>query len=388
MKRLAIITTHPIQYYAPIFKLLHERKEVEIRVYYSWGHKGYKKHDPGFVKIVEWDLPLMEGYPFEWLRNTSRDPGSHRFSGIINLNLIDQIQSWKPDAVLVFGWAYNSHLKALRYFKGKLPVYFRGDSNLLDATASLKNVLKYCFLRWVYSHVDHAFYVGSANRKYFLKHGINESQLSFTPHAVDNVRFQEDRMEEASALRRSLGITKDKVFVLFAGKFEPKKDPLLLLNAFLNLKSKNAHLLFAGNGVLEDALKSRAVGLKSYNIHFMDFQNQTHMPVLYQACDLFCLPSRGPGESWGLAINEAMACGKAILTSDKVGAAYDLVKEGKNGYIFKSGNLPHLMEKLELLTANKSKLGDFGEYSKKIITEWELEAVAKKIEMVLNNDPV
>src|SRR4051794_19160054 len=118
-KRLAIITTHPIQYYAPIFKLLQQRKNIEITVFYTWGESAANKYDPDFNKIVEWDIPLLEGYPYQWVKNTSADAGSHHFKGIVNPDLIEKVSKWQPDAVLIFGWAYHSHLKALRYFKGK-----------------------------------------------------------------------------------------------------------------------------------------------------------------------------------------------------------------------------------------------------------------------------
>ena len=93
----------------------------------------------------------------------------------------------------------------------------------------------------------------------------------------------------------------------------------------------------------------------------MDFQSQQKHPAVYQACDLFCLPSRGPGETWGLAVNEAMASGKAVLVSDKVGCATDLVKEGVNGYVFESGNEGDLFEKLEVLVADKERLSTMGQ---------------------------
>jgi len=206
MKKLAIITTHPIQYYAPVFKLLQQRKQVSLKVFYTWGKESLEKHDPGFDKKIKWDIPLLDGYPYEWVENTSTEPGSHHFKGITNPNLINDINTWQPQALLVFGWAYHSHLKAIRYFKNKIPVYFRGDSNLLDEQKGLKASLKYVFLKWVYSHVNHAFYVGINNKAYFNKYGLRESQLSFAPHAVDNERFAVSHIDEASDLRSKLNI--------------------------------------------------------------------------------------------------------------------------------------------------------------------------------------
>jgi hypothetical protein len=70
LKKLAIITTHPIQYHAPWFKLLTERKKLNVMVYYTWGQLEHNsKYDPGFGKNVEWDIPLLEGYEYRFVKN-------------------------------------------------------------------------------------------------------------------------------------------------------------------------------------------------------------------------------------------------------------------------------------------------------------------------------
>src|SRR6202000_144845 len=117
MKKLAIVTTHPIQYNAPLFKILQERKIIELKVFYTWGSTVLEnKYDPGFKKNVAWDIPLLDGYDYEFLENISTHKGSHHFKGIINPAIIERIESYNPDAVLVFGWSFASHLKVIRYF--------------------------------------------------------------------------------------------------------------------------------------------------------------------------------------------------------------------------------------------------------------------------------
>ncbi len=104
----------------------------------------------------------------------------------------------------------------------------------------------------------------------------------------------------------------------------------------------------------------------------MPFQNQQRMPAIYQSCDLFCIPSSGPGESWGLAINEAMASKRAILASTKVGAAADLVGP-ENGLVFESGNLDDLKCKLNRLLADKQNLKRLGAASRVKIQKWSFQ---------------
>ncbi len=377
MKKLAIITTHPIQYYSPVFKLLHQRQQIEIRVFYTWGEGSMNKFDPGFGKTVQWDLPLLEGYPYEWVTNTSKNPGSSSFNGIVNPGLIQQIKSYGPDAILIYGWAYASHLKVLRHFKNKVPIIFRGDSNLLREQSGFKTLLRFALLKWIYTHVDHALYVGTNNKAYFKKYGLKEQQLNFAPHAIDNERFAQNRDEEAKALRDELGLNDKDILILFAGKFEDIKSPFLLLEAFQSINKENVHLLLVGNGALENELKLKAAG--NPNIHFMGFQNQSYIPVVYQACDLFCLPSKS--ETWGLAINEAMVCQKAVLASDKVGSAIDLIIPGNNGAIFKESALADLVLQLNTLAGKKrEELTSMGKSSRQIINDWNFEKQAQAIE--------
>jgi glycosyltransferase involved in cell wall biosynthesis len=207
------------------------------------------------------------------------------------------------------------------------------------------------------------------NKAYFTKYGLHDDQLIFAPHAVDNDRFADPKEKEVDKLKHLLGLNADSIVILFAGKLEVKKDPALLLKAFTNLSSINTHLLFVGNGLLKDELKQQA--LLNPNIHFMDFKNQTYMPIIYQACDIFCLPSKGPGETWGLAVNEAMACGKAVLVSDKTGCSADLVIPNQNGMTFTAESIKDIGEKLTyLVNKGKTELARMGKNSKHIIENW------------------
>lgn len=352
IKKLAIVTTHPIQYNAPFFKKLSEEKRIDINVFYTWDKGAGEKHDPGFGKKIEWDIPLLDGYAYTFVKNTSRKPGSHHFWGIQNPSLINEIRTYNPDAILVYGWSFLSHLQVIWYFKGKKKVWFRGDSTLIDEKSNIKTLFRRILLKWIYHHIDNAFYVGTQNKKYFLKHGLKEKQLIKMPHAIDNDFFMQNNNEnniKAKEWRNKLGIPNNDIVILFAGKFEPKKNPELLIDAFLKIElpslKNNFHLILVGNGILEEKLKQKCLG--NSMVHFLPFQNQTMMPIVYRLANIFCLPSKGPGESWGLALNEAMACNNQIIASDKVGGAIDLIKNEMIGYIFKNSSVEALTQVLQ-----------------------------------------
>jgi glycosyltransferase involved in cell wall biosynthesis len=348
LKKLAIISSHPIQYNAPLFALLAKEDKIDLKVFYTWGMDSIKeKYDPDFKQVIQWDIPLLDGYNYQFLNNTSKDPGSHHFKGIINPELNKEIEKWGADIVWLWGWAFDSHLKALRYFKGKKEVWFRGDSTLLDEPKgfNLKKILRRVFITWVYRHIDKAFYVGTHNKAYFVKHGLKETQLVYAPHAIDNDRFDDPKgtyKMQAIQWRKELGISENQKVILFAGKLETKKNPFFLINLAKKLPSKEFIFVFVGSGPLEAELKKQA----TENCIFLGFQNQKMMPSVYRLADVFVLPSVGPGETWGLAINEALACGVPVVASDKCGGSVDLIN-AETGFIQHGNNLTACIDWLQ-----------------------------------------
>jgi glycosyltransferase involved in cell wall biosynthesis len=399
MKKLAIITTHPIQYNAPWFAMLAEKRNIEVKVFYTWSQKEKDNYDPDFKQNISWDIPLLNGYEYTFVTNIAHHPGAQHYKGISCPTLINEIENWQATHVLLFGWNYKAHFKAMRYFKGRIPVLFRGDSTLLDydvksiksLASNIKNKrtfkplisyskfkLRKIFLTYIYKHIDTALYVGQNNKAYFMEHGLKADQLVFVPHAIDNERFfdSEEKQYEAKAKlwRTELGIKEDDVVLLYAGKFESKKNPLFLLNTFKELSSdnKNLKLIFLGSGPLESQLKASAKN--NPDIFFLPFQNQSKMPIVYRLSNIFCLPSQGPGETWGLAVNEALACGRAVLVSDKVGCAVDLVNK-KNGLIFISNHEESL---------RKSLLGLKVTHPEWDASQWSFQTIINNITSYLN----
>jgi glycosyltransferase involved in cell wall biosynthesis len=385
LNKLAIITTHPIQYNAPFFKMLALRKNIEVMVFYTWSQSQHEnKYDPGFDKEITWDIPLLDGYQHTFVNNISKSPGSHHFKGIDNPTLIKEIKDWNADVILIYGWAFKSHLRAMRFFKGKIPVLFRGDSTLLDQTFGLKKFLRKVFLRYIYSHIDIAMYSGKANKAYFLAYGLHEKKLFFMPHAIENERFftNEFIKDSANKLLHKLKIQPEALVFLFAGKLEPKKQPEVLAKLFSEFNEKEAHLIIVGSGFLEEKMKADFTCFN--NIHFLGFCNQNEMPTLYAACSVLVLPSKGPGETWGLAINEAMAAGKAVIVSDACGAASDLVQESNNGFVFEKDNIEDLNKKITFFIHNKDVIKKMGDKSLQIIKNYTYEKDCIILEAAVN----
>lgn len=377
--KLAIVTTHPIQYNAPWFLLLSQQPEVTVKVFYTWEQSADKpKFDPGFGKIIEWDVPLLDGYDYTFVKNESKDPGSHHYKGIVTPTLNKEIEDWGAQAVLVVGWPFKSHLNCMRYFKGKIPVIFRGDSTLLDEKNGARKILRRSLLRYVYSHIDYAMYVGTNNKAYFRANGLTENQLFFVPHAIDNKRFEDtsgNYREEAVAWRKELGIGKDDFVVLFAGKFNTKKNPRLMIQLANMIKDENFRFILVGNGELEAELKE---SVTDDRIIFLDFQNQLRMPVVYQLCDVFILPSRGPNETWGLVLNEAIASGKYVVSTTQVGASIDLIENYVNGIVVEPDDVKTVVTSLlDMYLGNKYSTDTMHKKNTALLQVYSFENIVK-----------
>lgn len=380
--RLAIISTHPIQYNAPFFKALSGVPGTQVMVFYTWEQSQFDPiFDPGFNSVKKWDIPLLEGYDYVFLKNIAKKPGSHHFWGINNPTAINEISEWKPDALLVYGWSFYTHLKLLFHFKKKVPVYFRGDSILLNEVPGIKKNLRRIFLRFIYRKIDIALYVGIHNKNYFLVHGLKTAQLFFLPHVIDNERFAHDNelsRDRTLAIKNQLNIKDGQVVFLYCGKFEETKDLFLLINAFTSATLPDAHLVLVGGGVLEKKLRHNAAGYS--NIHFLPFHNQSEMPLIYGLGNVFVLPSKG--ETWGLSVNEAMACGLAIIVSDNVGCWPDLVENGTNGFIFPSGEINDLVKIMQSIDIQNLNLMKFA--SKRMIDNFSIKKNALTLVNILN----
>ena len=363
--RLAIVVSHPIQYYAPWFRQLALCPDLELLVFHLWDGGVTARHDPGFGQTICWDQPLLEGYPSCFVPNTAADPGSHHFGGLRNPTLVDRLLAWQPDALLLFGYAYRSHLQLLLDPRlWRLPILLRGDSHDLVLRQGWRPRLARLARQLLFRRFAAALAVGQANSAYLRDSGLPPSRIILAPHAVDNDRFQAAAGRaavDALLWRHQLGIEAHAPVLVFAGKFEAKKRPLDLLKAFSQLRHPTAVLVFVGSGALESQLRLQASALPPGRVLFTGFQNQNAMPRVYALADLVVLPSHGSGETWGLCINEAMNLARPVIVSTHVGCGPDLVLPGRTGWIFEAGNVAALQSCLAEALADPQRLRSMGQ---------------------------
>ncbi|MEO0454670.1 MAG: glycosyltransferase family 4 protein [Verrucomicrobiota bacterium] len=332
--KLAIIASHPIQYYAPWFARVACEIE-ELKVFYLWERDGNQAHDTKFGREVIWDVPLLTGYDYQFISNSSSQPGTSSFRGLQNPSLFDEVSAFDPDAVLFTTLFYESPLKLLfKLSSMKKPILFRGDSHALVSPPRYRWLKK-----MIYSKLTALLAVGEANRNFYRGLGVPEEKIYFAPHAINAERFHKLSADEevwVEEKKSELGIQDGDIVFLFVGKLEEKKRPDWLAQCFSEWNQPKAKLIFIGEGDLSGTIDSYVK--KDTRILRLPFMNQSRMPAVYRLGHCLILPSSGPSETWGLCVNEAMVSGLPALISSHVGSGPDLIDEGKTGWIFEAEN--------------------------------------------------
>jgi glycosyltransferase involved in cell wall biosynthesis len=348
--RVALVASHPIQYHAPWFRAL--ARVVDLEVFYCHRQDGAGQARAGFGVPFEWDVPLLDGYRFSWLQNVSASPGVGRFQGCDTPEIAERLRSGAFDACIVSGWYLKSYVQAIRAcWKYSIPALVRGDSHLKTPRSRVKAVVKYLPYRWFLNRIDAHLYVGAANRRYLESYGVPADRLFFAPHFVDNAYFaagaaQARQTGERERIRGELGAADGTTLFLFVGKFADGKRPGDFVDALATLASEgrgDVRGAMVGAGPELPAIEALA-RTRHAPIAFCGFRNQSELPRYYAAADVVVLPSMH--ETWGLVVNEAMACGVPVIVSDGAGCAEDLIDEGKTGFTFPAACISKLAERM------------------------------------------
>ena len=349
--RLAIVASHPIQYYAPLFRAL--AKRLDLTVFYAHRATPHDQAQAGFGVGFNWDIDLLSGYAYEFLHNASAAPSLDRFAGVDTPEIGRRLRAGQFDALLVMGWRFKCFHQALWAAKRmRIPVLVRGDSHLDTPRAAWKRWAKAITYPIFLRCFDGALVVGERNRAYWRHYGYPEKRMFDSPHCVDNEWFAARATPGArTELRERLHVAPETKLVLFAGKLLPFKRPLDLIEAAALVRGSGeaVEVLVAGAGPLESELRTRAKAL-GVPVHLLGFCNQTEMPAAYAACDLLVLPSDGH-ETWGLVVNEALACGRPVLVSDAVGCAPDMAAHLGERVVFPVGDIEAMAERLKEIIA-------------------------------------
>jgi glycosyltransferase involved in cell wall biosynthesis len=372
--RVLLIDSHPVQYAAPTYCLLAQDPGVEIRVAYCSLQGSEAQVDPGFGVEVKWDTPLLEGYSWTYVPNRSPVPRIGSFFGLFNPGVWRLVRSGGFDAVVLHtGYLRITFWIALAAAKwSRTPILF-GTDNFELAPQDGKR-WKLWVKKWLWPRLfrlaDMVIVVSSGGVVLMRSLGIPENRIALIINCVNNAWWieQSDRADR-SAVRATWNIPEDAAVALFCAKLQPWKRPQDLLAAFAQVSGQNVYLVFAGDGSARPALEAEARSLGvAEKVRFLGFVNQSRLPETYNASDIFVLPSEY--EPFGMVVNEAMLCRCPVIVSDRVGARFDLVKEGETGYVFPCGDIDALASALRLALNDRPRLLRMGEAARERMASW------------------
>lgn len=372
--RVALVTTHPIQYQVPWFRELSALPEIDLTVLFCQIPNQELQGD-GFGVAFEWDLPLLEGYKYEVLENRAKTPSVTSFWGCDTPDLYKKLNRDNFDAVVVNGWVVKSCLQALLAARlNGLPCIVRGEANTVRPRARWK--------KWIHRRLVHNYsaclFIGEKSADFYRSHGIPDEKLFPARYCIENDRF-EKALETISPgeFRRKWDIDPDCRVFLFCGKFIDKKHPVELLRSFHKSINSNhkSHLLFVGDGELRPACE-RYVNEHQLPVTFTGFLNQSEIIEAYEASDCIVLPS-DHGETWGLVVNEAMVCGKPAIVSSEVGCATNLIDPGNTGDVFEFGEWDQLTAILSRFATPDVDLESMGQKASAQMPQYSPKAAAE-----------
>jgi glycosyltransferase involved in cell wall biosynthesis len=375
--RIAVVTSHPIQYATPLYAFLNRDPELDVTALFCSDVSLRGVTDRGFGQPITWDVDLLNGFNSIFLGKRARTRTLSGFWSLICPELAREIRKARYDVVLVHGQQFAAYVVAFAVAKLQgIPVMTRGETHLGLHTPWLRKMVRNRVLSAQYRFIDRFLAIGSANTEYYRALGVPQERIYRVPYSVDNNRFATASslsLQERIDYRNRLGVHDDRPVLLYASKLLRRKHPddLLQAAAMLGAKGHSFHVVIAGSGEMEHELRVLVAELKLAPVTFTGFINQSELPKLYGASDVFVLPAEN--EPWGLIVNEAMCAGLPVVVGASVGCVPDLLKRGINGFTCVAGKPTSLADALEPLVRDPDLRRRMGGESRRLISNWGYE---------------
>ena len=286
----------------------------------------------------------------------------------------------KYKSIHIAGW--GRLLLILFIFISKLsrtPIIVESDTTIPYKIQFWKKLIKRFLYPKLFNSVNLFLPGGTRQAKYLQYYGVNSSKIFSVQMTVDvkNIKKFSSRLHKHDFLkiRKHYHLRENDHVFLFVGRLVPHKGILDLISAFEQLTSENVQLMIAGDGPLREFVENKVQ--HNNKIHYAGRLIHEQLLEMYYIASVVVLPSHF--EPWGLVVNEAMAVGRPVIVSDRVGCIDDLIIHRKNGWIFKAECVKDLCTAMEYFVEKTDHRLLMGRESTKIIAEWTLENEAKKI---------
>jgi FkbM family methyltransferase len=328
--RILFVVERPTQFEAPFYRYAAARPEADFHVAFTRPDPGREVYDPELGREVRWGIDLLSGYSWR-----APAPGEQ-----VPRWVARQVRELRLDLVLVNGYTRHEYLAAAVAARlARVPAALRIDSVVFPgepAPGLLRRLLVSTALTGLFRLF---FTTGSLGRRYLESCGVAPARIVRFPYAVDVEHFRAGSALSPQQRRReraALGLPPDARVILALTKFSGREAPWDLLKAFCSSARGDERLVLAGDGSERAALEDFAARSGAGRVLLPGYVPYPRLPALYGASDLFVHPAKE--ERWGVSVAEAMAAGLPVVASTRVGAAYDLVRPGENGRLYRAGD--------------------------------------------------
>jgi glycosyltransferase involved in cell wall biosynthesis len=366
-RRVVIITEIVAPYRIPVFNALARHGGIELHVIFL------SETDPTQRQWLVYKDEIR--FPYQVLPFWRKRSGRH--SLLLNWGVEAALRRASPDFIVCGGYNYVASWQSMLWaHRNRVPFTLWAESTARDFRSGhgLIESLKTRFLRGC-----DAFVVpGKSAVAYLRKYGVPEELIFTAPNAVDTHFFA----QRASAIRRDATAHRQALrlptrFFLFAGRLVPEKGVFDFLRAYEALSPearKEMGVVFVGDGAARSALEQSATAINPGSIHFAGFAHRESLPAYYALADALVFPTHT--DPWGLVVNEAMACGLPVISSDAAGCVADLVENGWNGRVVSAGDAGQLTSAMYELAGDAALRSLMGRRSKERIQQYSPEAWA------------
>ena len=263
--------------------------------------------------------------------------------------IIKIIKKGHFDLIVVGGYSTPTGMVLINYLKRKkVKFILNSDGGIIKED----NIFKYKIKKYFISSASAWLSTGKETTKYLKHYGAKEEEIYVYPFTSINekdILNEPITIEQKNKVKTELGISEEKV-IISIGQFIHRKGFDILLKAIKNVSSQVGVYIIGGQPT--DEYIELKENLQLLNVHFVGFKSKDELKKYYKIADVFVLPTRE--DIWGLVINEALAFGLPVITTDKCVAGLELIANGKNGYIIPVDDVEALSNKINNL-ANVSK---------------------------------
>ena len=348
----------PTPYRTDVFEKINQKWQGEFSIGFCAESEPGRKFD---LDLSSLNAEILPGY--QWRPHGQVNPFSIKWSP----GIADTLDRFAPDVVVLSGYTHPTMMRAARWcINSNVPYAVACETSEKSTTTNgARWVARRLLSSWIVRNMAFGLPVGSEAANYLKMFGPSDAPMYDFPNTPDTKVFSDaaDEMKSDSeleaAVRAKHGLRPGSLLFTFVGRLIEAKRPLDAIRAFKRLpKTYDCSLVIVGDGPLMDEVKQEVLS-DSRIIATGWLSEKAEIANLLAVSSVFLLPSTH--EPWGAVVNEAMAGGNCVIGTEKVGAAAELIKSGKNGFVVPVADIEAISKTMLELASNPQLIAEIGE---------------------------